>query len=841
MSNIAANLTVTSSNLLATPVNITVNTSATNQNYGKMGSIKIQPGEFARLTEFNCGPKGAYVYVQSPNTNPANVAINLHKISDTSSEDESFITLQPGDFAWVPLTANVRTLSASTTNGGAATLNFLYSDRGGEWGNSVLKVFIDNDNAWKYFIFDAESGVPGAIINLELSDSWSVYPINFVQQKGYTLIFANGNDNLIVFIGSDGKIITQIDLYRFNQTVGDNNGFGFPLGGVNYNYDTEQATSYAKGYVLAYTQDYGGDYPVSKLAYFDGDKITYHDFPNCWDNQITIDNSAGWDNSTENGTAVLFLTGVFQAGYPDDDFYVLVNSSEHNIIDITAGPGYTYDDPLISINANYIVFLRKVSGGPGDGDYQTILVYNTKAQLLQDLDISGVDTDIRDLFRFYGNGNFLVSFHDDTTENQYYFIHYNSSTNSFSGNDLTWTVDDTYEYVVSCNQNNPLVDYEAPWSNYTGNSISVLSWIQSGSNLNNAIAYERTVDAFVDYIIGNNERGRYVLADGSAVYINPRGDGDWNQNHGLAGAIIIPYVDVLDMRTLILRPGEGNPDDISLTDIIEINADELTEQQFRPISDTEFFYWTYSQYGDSYYTVFGIDGTLKDTFSAEDYLWNYRIRQGCLLVRTPNWNTSTANEFSWIYQQGTGEFLIEETYYPYRRNSNYSTVSGLNDGRILLTIPPDYDNNDTSSFIMRLLTKDTLSDEFVLPRSYGSLYQDNNYYPLQMGENHICYYYQNQDLDYVFNLYDLDFNLVNSATASGLTRMSTSNSGQATGYGQNTNGYGKRFYFQLQNTDQNRDYYFMITPTAHFMKEVSISANTQLTLYNDAMWAYIND
>jgi hypothetical protein len=301
------------------------------------------------------------------------------------------------------------------------------------------------------------------------------------------------------------------------------------------------------------------------------------------------------------------------------------------------------------------------------------------------------------------------------------------------------------------------------------------------------------------------------------------------------------------MKTLILLPGDNNFQDISLSNVIGNPASQVVEQQIRPISDTEFFYWTYDTFGNSFYTVFGTDGNLRDSFTYHQYLWNHRTRVGCLLVRTPNWNTnvSGSDEHSWIYRQSTGSFTDPLTYYPYRRNSNYDTKTKLNDGRILLVISPNYNNNTTGSFIMRLLTKDSLSNEFVLPKSYGSLYADNNYYPLQIGETHICYFYQNINLEYVFNLYDFDFNLVNSVTLAGLTNLDSYNSGQygadnSSGYGRYTNGYGKRFYFHLQDSSEDRDFYFMITPTSHFLKEVSIGTNLQTTLYNDVMWYYLN-
>lgn len=871
MSNLTANLTVTSANLLATPVNISASTSAINDGYGKMGKIKIQSGEKASLTEFKCGPKGAYVYVKSPSANPANVAIKIFKEENTITSiifdadqianTESFITLHPGDFAWVPLSSLCRSLYATTTNGGESTLEFMYVDRGGNWGESVLNVVSDYTN-WFYFVTDVQSGEPGQIYSLDISyNAYDFYQISFVQDGGYVIEFnkkaIKGGSVLrkIFFVSADGVMIPDDIpmIYQIKNLTNSNFeatssgssswiGANYANASGSYQSHTNNPVGYAKAYVLVYTENYnvgsgpGTPTTKSKLAYFDGNEIFYHDLPNLWNNQIDFILENSWDASTQDGTICLYFGGNGgDTRFPNKEFLMLVNKTQHIILDVFGNESYV--ESYLSINSNVICLIESATY---DDRCISLRLIDTKGNILQNIYLWPITIYGYEV-HFYGKGNIQLILQSEYN-NLCYMINYSESLNRILGGNLDWTEEFGYNIVTIYNNNYPLVDFEAPYSNYEGGSIGIIFHNEYSRN-DNMPANVQVTNCVIHWVIGDGINQYYNFVDdfGIGNWISMRGAGQWNGSHALKNNIIIPISVDDQMLNLSLSSAGVTSRRLPYFDQYEgyINTNNLNsgdyygDWQFRALSDETLFYWLYTTDGWSNYVVIDKDLNEIAQFSQYgQYLWNTRSRNGCLLVRTPNWNTNvgSSNEHSWLFTESTGEFTDPQRYYAQRRNSNYARSGSVNDGRILLISPYNYSDNNSGTFIGRLLSKDGISNEFEFPIDRQGW---NNYYTAQLGKSSICYYYQNENREYIFNVYDLNFNLLNSYN-SGITNLTMY--GIDSDYGAYTNGYGDRFFFRLNG---NGYYYFlMITPTSSSITKISESSDNYVQ-YNDIMWNYL--
>jgi hypothetical protein len=871
MSNLIANLSISSNNLLSTPVNISTNKSTTVQNYGKIGSIKIQPGEKSYLTEFSCGPKGAYVYVKSPSTNPANVSIKLYKennsivslgyYGDPIENEENFITLLPGDFAWLPISSSCRSIYASTTNNGESTLEFMYADRGGNWGESVLNI-IDDTSEYFYFINDVQTGEPGQIYPLGISyNAYDLYQISFVQDSGYVIEFnrhaiKGGNSSRkIFFVSADGVLIPndipeihQIqDLnYNYIGVISEGSRYWTAKNNSNSNYIfghyTNNPIGYAKSFILVYTENYridpipGNPVTKSKLAYFDGKEIHYHDLPNVWDNPFQFYITTAWDSSTQDGTVCLYFGGNSgDSRFPNNEFYLLVNKTEHIILDYYNGDFW---EPYLSINSNVICLINQSNF---DGQILEMKIIDTKGNVLQNINLSSISSHDLDV-HFYGKGNIQLMLYS-TDSGLVYMINYNESLNRLIGGDLSWSDDSNTQWSLAYNPNYPLVDFEAPYSNYEGGSIAIMFYNIIDEN-DDRVANVRVDYCKIYYIIPGYDKQVYdIFSDFSSnLWVNIRGVGSWDGNIALKESIIIPFSIEIDgieeMWNLSLKGNEINSSRIPQFDYYEgyVTADFISDFSFRAISDTQFYYWFWTR--DNYDNYIVMDTNLSEISQFgihNQYLWNQRSRNGCLLVRTPYWNTnvSDTNEHSWLYTESTGDFTNPQRYYAQRRNSNYYRPSGLNDGRILLISPYNYNDNQSHTYIGRILSKNGISNEFEFPIDRQGW---NYYYPAQLGKNCICYYYQNELGKYVFNLYDLNFNLLNSYNSekSGLDMYGINND-----YGAYTNGYGDRFLFRLN--EGGFYYILMITPTSSSITEIKNNGDGMSICYNDIMWNYIQN
>ena len=647
MSNLTANLSISSNNLLSTPINLSSSKSSVVQNYGKMGSIKIQPSEKAYLTEFKCGPKGAYVYVKSPTSNPSNVSIKIHKESNeipnfdlnlftpnAINHEESFITLLPGDFAWVPVSFSCRALYATTSNNAEATLEFMYADRGGEFGNSVINLsHMGNENEdWYYFVTDAQTGEPGQVYPLGIGNSsWNLNHINFIQNSGYILEFQSGPITKIFFIGADGNIIKNEipEIFNIRDLDSNSNESVTSSGSRTWlaesnsygdNNDGRYSTNpigYAKAYILVYTENYnnsiapGTPAPKTKIAYFDGNEIHYHDIMNLADNPILFYLDASYDYSTQDGTVCLYFdSNNGDVRYPNTAFYMLVNKTQHIILDIYES-GYAWYS-WSSINSNVITFF-KISNF--DNQVTEMRIYNTKGKLLKDINLSSISAYGLDV-HFYGKGSIQVIL---SNEFYYYMINYNESLDRLIGDGLDWTDDVNKDYTIAYNGNYPLVDFEAPYSNYEGGSVAIMFY-----NTTNTDSYKpanREVDyCRIHYIIPGFDKQMYNFVDdwGSGIWVNNRGAGTWDGILALKEAIVIPFTSGYQMWNLVLKGNSIGANRIPQFDYYEgyIDADYISDWSFRAISDTQFYYWIWTN--DSYSNYMVLDtGQMKYSSKAK--------------------------------------------------------------------------------------------------------------------------------------------------------------------------------------------------------------------------------
>jgi hypothetical protein len=284
MPSLNTNISATTSGIFPTTSFSQANTN--NVFNSEFASITVS-GTYTTLNSVQFGPKGAYLYLQVPATNPAGRMIKVIGSNPEDGDETVIASLTTGDTAFIPVDNrhyNIRVFSPYSTT----TLNYFIGNRGGMYEDGIVYVY-DKGNHYEYVFADMSSGISNNPVTIDLDPS--VWYLQSSQQyasynKGFLIRFTNVSttaDRFIV-IDSTGDLIDSSSIPDMYYT-GDETTFGTinsfpqtPNGGWLF---TNNATSAAGG-TSVITSDIKVNYvyddqintfdinPISGATSFDG-------------------------------------------------------------------------------------------------------------------------------------------------------------------------------------------------------------------------------------------------------------------------------------------------------------------------------------------------------------------------------------------------------------------------------------------------------------------------------------------------------------------------------------------------------------------------------------------
>jgi len=405
--------------------------------------------------------RGSYIYIKSSASNPKHTAIMV------SSREQPLATLYPGEHALIPLSKELRDLSAITTYG-TAELEYFYGSRGEDMGESILLSYRDrNSGAWVFFTMDAATGTPSGLYGTGVP--YGEYPgcsvSGLVNNKGYILRFNSGagDRNRLLFVNSKGQVIYVVDI---------NTSYNSYYGG-------------GKANLITWIGE-GGN-----AIYFDGDNVYTHTFGNV--GSIYIQDN--WDQCTADGTFSVVITSV--ESRDPESLYLIKGASKKLIKSYNSNRGLYVDSYLYSY-ANFIAVETRNQNTEG----RTLEIYSTKGTILKTVDFTGIRIGGSN-FYFYGTGKLQIVYNEINGRKEQLFLNYNQNTGKFIGDDFKWKSTETGAYEVICDTYSTISG-----KNYNPESIAILTYGESGNSGTYFLDTEVKGLIEVTYIINNDKAPR---------------------------------------------------------------------------------------------------------------------------------------------------------------------------------------------------------------------------------------------------------------------------------------------------------------------------------------------
>lgn len=731
-----------------------------NTNWGK---IKLVPGETTPLsvTDTECGTNGAYIYLQAPTTNTVSIKLwpkgNVDKFAPLFFEGnldqealavfesafDSVITLKPGDVATLPIAAQQGSLYAAlpqnSVDGVIAELDYLVSDRGGEWGQSINVMYTDNGD-WNSRTVDVGLGeeVSRSFYGLtgpyfpSINDTWTLNDIYPIQDKGYTAYWlGDGNSQLQWrYFDIKGRLVFN-PAADFQVATADLNNQGLLDGKIHWaiwNNGTGQT-----------------------LQIFDGENIYVHLFENATAANIEY---GTFDDTTANGSFLVYVEDY--NGIPGNDAYVLINGGTATVLsNLNYAESDLFADGYVYNFANFVLIL---TFNDNTGYYVGMKIFNTSGILIQDFSFAeyppitgpaGYNIIQR---WFYGDGKFQLVCYNSSDPVDRLLLNYNEYTNRLviDSNNTTDTVLKVIaRYKTGIPQNQDIAQSFDP------QSLGLLFTIETDEDnalfLNKKVTYAYMKTLFS----GETAFTNTVIVDGDDLYmryfdntfanvisVGSQGDNTENTSDIFPnqkaiylhiGDINAASADTGALKALIFRPGAAEPTEITIGSMTNY---ETAPGSISPSAQVGYYYDDNDNgivavpFGDymmyAYYlavddkTVFAVynsGGTLMDTLTfngQRTYAGFWRIQYNSLLIRS--WINDATYQRNWYFDVASNKFLEIPEFYG-ARDYVYAEwlTTGVNSGRMLLNWG---DGNGYDYY--RVLGPNGLSNKLVAPLSYST-------------------------------------------------------------------------------------------------------------------------
>jgi len=515
------------------------------------------------------------------------------------------------------------------------------------------------------------------------------------------------------------------------------------------------------------------DYYNGITKYFDGQEVY----------TITVDPSyqyfefnTGWDGVTSNNN----LIGEIY-NYTANTVTTYIISSGDTLTQI--GSTFNTNDYNWEINTyfsgNFIPYWKY---NQGTNEFDSFDVYSEDGMLLQSYNLSGLSY-TNNYYAFYGDNKFVISFWNNGDINiEYLFLHYDGNTDVL--NSTTHARGVNYEYLTLNSQTNFFPN--------NGGSESFIYTLAQNNGSNDV----GTVVNYCDFI--------YMLS----------GDTDFRtvifQNSGTGNKTVNEYFSVSnDLNTLCDR-GDGLVSVLSLTQTgITYNSTNI------PMSGNPNYWNSYTVGNGTVFVILDDNNHIQTTLCyVKENGSMFDIDGGLTLTGAYQLKTDGIGDiFQWLnysgdsyhidstsdlFQQGGG--ITGNTLYTYYPQAQFKS-DFLNTGPIL-----------TLNYTTRkcnLLTSTGYTSNFVLPENNGS-------YDIKIGSSKFMYTFLDMSGNCNINLYDFNFNLLNSVVTE-YTNFSY------------TNVCGERFVTTINANNQYINYL------------VSESTITSVALTNDNSYYSIND
>ncbi len=669
MSILKTTLKVESTTLFPTPTaftNVNNNAEIADSNFGKIAVNHLTP---SYLVTGDLGAKGTFLYIKASSTNGPELAVNIYG----EDSETPLITVFTGDTGFIPVTATQGKLYAKTTYG-TANLEYFVGSRGADLGQFTLVYHLDNTpgTTWKYFVIDANSGVPSKLYDTGFSKT--DYTMN-----GYESGVQNGG--IVFTLNANGPF--DDEFFLTDKT-------GAPLFGHGLTTNWENWWSLeGKGIVWTYVTGTG-----RRLSYYNGNEVYHHDFVGA--DSISIETN--WDDCSANGTVAAYIYN--HNGIAGQEAIYLVKDDQKSLITDINNNTYIYAEAATYTFANYFVVTLY---DDDNGYYTGLKIFDTSGSLLKSV-VLPINTYNYFQYDYYGTGHwqsFLYNTGDSGID--YLMFNYNQSTGSLIGENLDWT--------HARGSNFPSVDITSNNYNLTGSDSAKSESAAVIFHYEDTNDYDLITPMNLDYLDIHYVIGNATIANKTIVHSDPGTDYWVNLNLQINDTSIQMLTQYADY--------EGGP-------LYVVNFTATGSTQFVLVQDMTTYTpgnsWDFYSTGDYrlfQYSINATDKTIYKVLSNTAVLdtltidnageTNYRTQQNSIFIRT--WGLSGPQK-NWYFNTATGKFVQLPKFYSQRGYANITATDGLEPNYMIL-ISPDYWRDD-NKWGARMLVNGVVSNEVII-------------------------------------------------------------------------------------------------------------------------------
>jgi hypothetical protein len=669
MSILKTTLKVESTTLFPTPTaftNVNNNAEIADSNFGKIAVNHLTP---VYLVTGELGAKGTFLYVKASTTNGPEIAVNIYG----ENSETPIVTVFTGDTGFIPVTAIQGKLYAKTTYGNA-NLEYFVGSRGEDLGQFTLVYHLEDTpgDTWKYFVVDANSGVPSKL-----------YDTGFAKADYDMDSYETGVQNGGIVFRLDATGPFDDELFLTDKT-------GAPLLGHGLTVDYDDWWSLeGKGVLWTYITDTGW-----RLSYYNGNEVYHHDFVGA----SSIDIETNWDNCSANGTIAAYI--YTHNGISGQEAIYLIKDDQKSLITDINNSTDIFANASTYTFANYFVVTLF---DDNLGYYTGIKIFDTSGSLLKSV-VLPADTYTNFNYQFYGTGHWQTYlFNSSDTAVDYLMFNYNQSTGTLIGEDLDWThvKGANYPSINVAEYNYSTTDTDSA----KHESIAILFYLEDDYNGDLITPYN--LDYLdIHYVIGNS-----ITANKQVIHNIPLTDCWVNLNVQMNATSIQMLSSGADY--------EGGPLNVfnfttAGSTTITLVSDLTTytpgdSWSFYSTGDYRLFEYSIVATDKTIYKVLSNTAVLATLTIDNAYEDNYSTYLNSIFIRTTG---LVGPEKCWYFNTNTNAFVQLPQLYTSTDTANITATNGLEDGYMVL-ISPSGSRTD-NKWGARILVNGIISNEVIL-------------------------------------------------------------------------------------------------------------------------------
>jgi hypothetical protein len=669
MSILKTTLKVESTTLFPTPTaftNVNNNAEIADSNFGKIAVNHLTP---SYLVTGDLGAKGTFLYVKASSTNGPELAVNIYG----EDSETPLITVFTGDTGFIPVTATQGKLYAKTTYGNA-NLEYFVGSRGENLGQFTLVYHLENTpgDTWKYFVIDANSGVPSKL-----------YDTGFAKAD-YTM------NNYNTGVQNGGIVFRLTATGPFDDELFLTDKTGAPLlgHGLTVDYDTRNQLE-GKGVIWRYETLTGW-----RVSYYNGNEVYHHDFIGA--TAISLEDN--WDSCSANGTIAVYIE-THNGIIGQDAIYLIKDDQKSLITDINNSTDI-YADASTYTFANYFAVTLF---DDNLGYYTGIKIFDASGSLLKSV-VLPADTYTNFNYDFYGTGHWQARLYSSSdTAVDYLMFNYNQSTGTLIGEDLDWThVKGTDYPSVNVTYNNYSV---TDTSNSKDESIALAFYLEDAFNGDLITPYN--VDYLdIHYVIGNSTTANkrvFHNTPGTDCWVNL----DLSTNDTSIQMLSAGADDAAGPLNVVNFTTSGSTTFALVTDLTTYTPGD--SWSFYSTGDYRLFEYSIVATDKTIYKVLSNTAVLTTLTIDNAYEDNYSTYLNSIFIRTTG---LVGPEKCWYFNTATKAFVQLPKLYTSTGTANITATNGLEDGYMVLISPSTA--RDDNKWGARMLVNGIISNEIIL-------------------------------------------------------------------------------------------------------------------------------